>query len=127
MSYYVVFCCFFFNDTATTEIYTLSLHDALPIHSGRLADRFSEYNFCGGGQTGVSELVAKAADEAIYRLNGLRRSRRAGQRDRAGLATSAVRKRAQLVKRGCPVLHYRSRRSPRLAPPHHPGAGQFNG
>src|SRR5436189_5209052 len=26
---------FFFNDTATTEIYTLSLHDALPI-SGRL-------------------------------------------------------------------------------------------
>src|SRR3712207_8984333 len=25
--------CFFFNDTATTEIYTLSLHDALPIWS----------------------------------------------------------------------------------------------
>src|SRR3712207_8996810 len=25
------FMCFFFNDTATTEIYTLSLHDALPI------------------------------------------------------------------------------------------------
>src|SRR4028119_1949429 len=26
-----VVCVFFFNDTATTEIYTLSLHDALPI------------------------------------------------------------------------------------------------
>src|SRR5574337_2087874 len=26
---------FFFNDTATTEIYTLSLHDALPICSNR--------------------------------------------------------------------------------------------
>src|ERR1041385_9526326 len=26
-----VFVFFFFNDTATTEIYTLSLHDALPI------------------------------------------------------------------------------------------------
>src|SRR5260370_37825284 len=26
-----VFSFFFFNDTATTEIYTLSLHDALPI------------------------------------------------------------------------------------------------
>src|SRR3712207_9468985 len=26
---------FFFNDTATTEIYTLSLHDALPISPGR--------------------------------------------------------------------------------------------
>src|SRR3712207_9318138 len=29
---------FFFNDTATTEIYTLSLHDALPIW-GRQRDR----------------------------------------------------------------------------------------
>src|SRR5260370_23894543 len=27
----MVFSFFFFNDTATTEIYTLSLHDALPI------------------------------------------------------------------------------------------------
>src|ERR1041384_8839830 len=27
-------CFFFFNDTATTEIYTLSLHDALPICTG---------------------------------------------------------------------------------------------
>src|SRR5256885_14907912 len=26
-----IFVFFFFNDTATTEIYTLSLHDALPI------------------------------------------------------------------------------------------------
>src|SRR3989442_5712176 len=43
---------FFFNDTATTEIYTLSLHDALPIFAGRgppsdhdilaRADRFAE-------------------------------------------------------------------------------------
>src|SRR2546426_7016384 len=32
-----LFCFFFFfNDTATTEIYTLSLHDALPISSGRV-------------------------------------------------------------------------------------------
>ena len=27
-----MFVFFFFNDTATTEIYTLSLHDALPIY-----------------------------------------------------------------------------------------------
>src|SRR5207249_11774107 len=34
------FFFFFFNDTATTEIYTLSLHDALPIShdSDRLSD-----------------------------------------------------------------------------------------
>src|SRR5206468_5797145 len=29
------FLFFFFNDTATTEIYTLSLHDALPIYPAR--------------------------------------------------------------------------------------------
>ena len=29
--YFFFFLIFFFNDTATTEIYTLSLHDALPI------------------------------------------------------------------------------------------------
>src|SRR2546430_10140699 len=34
--FFPVFTFFFFNDTATTEIYTLSLHDALPIYS--LAD-----------------------------------------------------------------------------------------
>src|SRR5688572_32544230 len=30
--YFFFFFFFFFNDTATTEIYTLSLHDALPIY-----------------------------------------------------------------------------------------------
>src|SRR5260370_6211496 len=30
---------FFFNDTATTEIYTLSLHDALPIYHVEAADQ----------------------------------------------------------------------------------------
>src|SRR5688572_33300849 len=29
---FFLFSFFFFNDTATTEIYTLSLHDALPIY-----------------------------------------------------------------------------------------------
>src|SRR6266853_5684924 len=29
--HFTIFFYFFFNDTATTEIYTLSLHDALPI------------------------------------------------------------------------------------------------
>src|SRR2546430_6047673 len=31
----MLFIFFFFNDTATTEIYTLSLHDALPIYSAK--------------------------------------------------------------------------------------------
>src|SRR5256885_11813007 len=49
---------FFFNDTATTEIYTLSLHDALPIcdrrrarlehrHRNRVLDRGARHNSVG--------------------------------------------------------------------------------
>src|SRR2546430_15432632 len=35
-TFYLLFLYFFFfNDTATTEIYTLSLHDALPIFQSR--------------------------------------------------------------------------------------------
>src|SRR5947209_10287815 len=39
-------CFFFFNDTATTEIYTLSLHDALPIfgYHTRNHNRFHRLN-----------------------------------------------------------------------------------
>src|SRR3712207_8335429 len=40
LSLLTIFCIisfFFFNDTATTEIYTLSLHDALPISAGDVA------------------------------------------------------------------------------------------
>src|SRR2546425_11849844 len=33
----LLFFFFFFNDTATTEIYTLSLHDALPIYGPSLS------------------------------------------------------------------------------------------
>src|SRR2546425_5483882 len=34
-SHTLIVYLFFFNDTATTEIYTLSLHDALPIYSAQ--------------------------------------------------------------------------------------------
>src|SRR5947199_237294 len=43
-SYLLVLFLFFFNDTATTEIYTLSLHDALPICSKHIT-----LNATGGG------------------------------------------------------------------------------
>src|SRR3712207_9548460 len=35
--------CFFFNDTATTEIYTLSLHDALPILKPKYGEKALAY------------------------------------------------------------------------------------
>src|SRR6266436_2730531 len=37
LSYFFFFFFFFFNDTATTEIYTLSLHDALPISTAPMS------------------------------------------------------------------------------------------
>ncbi|CAG9197929.1 hypothetical protein BVI434_1430017 [Burkholderia vietnamiensis] len=41
------FFFFFFNDTATTEIYTLSLHDALPIWRARpTRPRFTARRAC---------------------------------------------------------------------------------
>src|SRR5258708_24345805 len=44
---------FFFNDTATTEIYTLSLHDALPIYTpkGKAGVSKSAVAMPGGGCT----------------------------------------------------------------------------
>src|SRR3712207_6990293 len=41
---------FFFNDTATTEIYTLSLHDALPIYGAEILRRVERHGvtlMCG--------------------------------------------------------------------------------
>ena len=45
---------FFFNDTATTEIYTLSLHDALPI--------FLQIGFYCGFYSTVAVLGSELAD-----------------------------------------------------------------
>src|SRR3989442_1684389 len=49
---------FFFNDTATTEIYTLSLHDALPI-SGGVGHRAAGAHRPGGGiRAGAAQAAA---------------------------------------------------------------------
>ena len=45
--FFFCFCSFFFNDTATTEIYTLSLHDALPISMNTL--NMTSMTGTGGG------------------------------------------------------------------------------
>ena len=44
---------FFFNDTATTEIYTLSLHDALPIYTKKIWA-------IGGGKGGIGKTLFTA-------------------------------------------------------------------
>src|SRR5260221_14756987 len=49
VSLFKAFCFFFFfNDTATTEIYTLSLHDALPISSLVTCERSPVAGFLPG-------------------------------------------------------------------------------
>ena len=42
---FAMFAYFFFNDTATTEIYTLSLHDALPISASSKTTRGTSAGF----------------------------------------------------------------------------------
>src|SRR2546427_10880815 len=63
---------FFFNDTATTEIYTLSLHDALPICGRLLEMGGAEYMIRGLGYLrSLSDLetVPVATDRKSTRLN----------------------------------------------------------
>src|SRR2546422_10632337 len=51
------FFFFFFNDTATTEIYTLSLHDALPIYVAKSAEtRFSVNLHCARRKRACTDL-----------------------------------------------------------------------
>src|SRR5256885_2242541 len=49
----LIFFFFFFNDTATTEIYTLSLHDALPIYQACGARLHRQIVDLGRGRLGV--------------------------------------------------------------------------
>src|SRR2546427_8494498 len=44
---------FFFNDTATTEIYTLSLHDALPIYPAQFCFRWIRLHALPHSWTGI--------------------------------------------------------------------------
>src|SRR6476661_3272712 len=74
-----VVCFFFFNDTATTEIYTLSLHDALPIFLGALGlacvatflvGRVA-WPLFGGGQSSVADPAADLEREGRRLRRGL--------------------------------------------------------
>src|SRR5258706_11335709 len=72
VSYYLLFSMFsffffFFNDTATTEIYTLSLHDALPISRAcEIEQRFGFVHI----QIPVERLDAAARQAALAAIVG---------------------------------------------------------
>src|SRR2546425_11161444 len=80
---------FFFNDTATTEIYTLSLHDALPICAAR------------GGRAGARGRAGRAA------------LGRARERPRSEEHTSELQSLAYLV---CRLLLEKKKKMRRLTP-----------
>src|SRR5438105_12527908 len=57
---------FFFNDTATTEIYTLSLHDALPISlkpGSHIASQSGNSQLCGDEK--LASFVMKAKGDTL--------------------------------------------------------------
>src|SRR3712207_8635922 len=49
----LLYLFFFFNDTATTEIYTLSLHDALPILTFQKCQQLAMYRLVSGGNVAL--------------------------------------------------------------------------
>src|SRR2546430_10136978 len=61
--------CFFFNDTATTEIYTLSLHDALPICSirGNTTTEYLGVGYIIGPR--IAGVIFAGGDRKSTRLN----------------------------------------------------------
>src|SRR2546422_4753516 len=94
MSTYVILpFFFFFNDTATTEIYTLSLHDALPICAGiphRSDGRLKRSSALGALQPADVEAVPGRADDDFVH---------AGARGRSEEHTSELQSRLHLVCR----------------------------
>src|SRR3712207_7044430 len=64
-----MYIVFFFNDTATTEIYTLSLHDALPISSDSFVHLHvhTEYSMLDGAAK-LPEVTKAAAEQGMPAL-----------------------------------------------------------
>src|SRR5258708_18275985 len=83
---------FFFNDTATTEIYTLSLHDALPICP------IHDAGTTPGGMTGMTGLILSATCRGPI-LTKLSRSCRSFPRERSEEHTSELQSPDHLVCR----------------------------
>src|SRR6266850_4660983 len=77
------FFSFFFNDTATTEIYTLSLHDALPLFSRRIGQFVAAQ---------CAEVETHAAEDAIRAFESLSGVALGEQRDDVRMTLVAKRR-----------------------------------
>src|SRR5256884_551127 len=94
---------FFFNDTATTEIYTLSLHDALPIyhHIGDSAGFFQPHQL--PGLPCVQRLVNPIANGNVAANERFPGSRPHDVRVTRGNPKRSNRRNRFLVKDGIPM------------------------
>src|SRR3712207_6984657 len=93
-----MYCCFFFfNDTATTEIYTLSLHDALPISEldAPVRDDVERGDLLGDARRVVEP--RRDRDDAVADPDVLGRGRAGGERSEEH--TSELQSRQYLVCR----------------------------
>ena len=94
---------FFFNDTATTEIYTLSLHDALPIlsdpsyNTGNVLEDFlsDTENFDNGYAMAVAQALSADDDDSV----AVKRLKLLGEEPRSEEHTSELQSRLHLVCR----------------------------
>src|SRR5215212_12025874 len=68
----IVFFFFFFNDTATTEIYTLSLHDALPISPLGISATGHDSRRSSTSTVAAHSLMAARSEEHTSELQSLR-------------------------------------------------------
>src|SRR6266480_6720391 len=88
------FVFFFFNATATTEIYTLSLHDALPISPPTHAACAS--------RPSSGPRRSRCRDRKSTRLNSSHMS--------TSYAVFCLKKKKMIVQRAQPIIHVRIRR-----------------
>src|SRR3989449_8461305 len=93
-----IFFFFFFNDTATTEIYTLSLHDALPIYRDLVAADGAQLGGAERQQVPPLEFDQAAREDVPRRL-----------RDRSEEHTSELQSRLHLV---CRLLLEKKKKKP---------------
>src|SRR2546421_2282515 len=101
---------FFFNDTATTEIYTLSLHDALPISAQARAELHGVQAF--GERRRVRHLPARVRVERVDRKS----TRLNSSHDQISYAVFCLKKKKKTNKEAG-VYQPPQRRTSRVAEP----------
>src|SRR2546430_16189531 len=97
------FTFFFFNDTATTEIYTLSLHDALPIYR-----RLSWPSFSSRVMRARRESIRRSTAASLWDVGGVRCDQAAGAA-RSEEHTSELQSQSNLV---CRLLLEKKNKTP---------------